>query len=151
VEEMNEHMIEQWNSVVKPQDRVIHLGDVFFGPKEEFVPIWNRLNGTKELIVGNHDDIKFFAKNDLVSKIHMWKPLLHFGIMLSHIPLERSSLRWNIFGKPDLSDDQYLLNVHGHIHQKASPPGPYYNASVENIAYTPIHIEELAEKVKQLT
>ena len=30
-EEMNEYIIKQWNSVVKPQDEVYHLGDFAFG------------------------------------------------------------------------------------------------------------------------
>ena len=31
VEEMNEAMVERWNSVVKPYDKVYHLGDFCFG------------------------------------------------------------------------------------------------------------------------
>jgi calcineurin-like phosphoesterase family protein len=31
----------------------------------------------------------------------------------------------------------------GHIHQHASPAGPYKNVSVEAINYTPVNIEEL--------
>ena len=49
-------MIENWNSVVKKGDYVYHLGDVFFGSKETFPALWNRLNGSKRLIIGNHDD-----------------------------------------------------------------------------------------------
>ena len=45
VEEMNEIMIDRWNSVVKPGDKVYHLGDVLFGDKEAFSRLWPRLNG----------------------------------------------------------------------------------------------------------
>lgn len=36
-----------------------------------------------------------------------------------------------------------LLNVHGHIHEKASPTVDHRNVSVEQINYRPINIEEL--------
>src|SRR5271165_3310117 len=52
--EMNEGLIEAWNSVVKPDDEVFHLGDfsLAFRPVEVYT---RRLNGMKHLIVGNHD------------------------------------------------------------------------------------------------
>ena len=54
---MNEYLIEQWNSVVKPGDIVYHLGDVTLGlnHRNEFPRLVPRLNGSKRLIVGNHD------------------------------------------------------------------------------------------------
>ena len=52
VEEMDEAMIENWNKTVKPGDKIYHLGDVFFGPKDEFIKKWKRLNGQKRLILG---------------------------------------------------------------------------------------------------
>ena len=58
VGEMNEALIENWNRVVHPKDLVIHLGDFSFKPTEkqaEIVRIFNRLNGRKRLIIGNHD------------------------------------------------------------------------------------------------
>ena len=63
VNHMNEHMIDRWNSVVKPGDKVYHLGDVLFGTrKEEWMnKNFPRLNGQKRLVVGNHDNIKFHA------------------------------------------------------------------------------------------
>lgn len=51
---MNEAMVEGWNSVVKPGDRVLHLGDFAMAARnvELFLP---RLNGNIELYLGNHD------------------------------------------------------------------------------------------------
>lgn len=55
VEQMNEAMIESWNSVVDPDDKVFHLGDFSFLNKEATRAIVQRLHGYKTLILGNHD------------------------------------------------------------------------------------------------
>lgn len=55
VEQMNEVMIENWNSVVNPDDKVFHLGDFSFLNKEATRAIVARLHGYKILILGNHD------------------------------------------------------------------------------------------------
>ena len=53
--EMNEYIIQKWNSVVKEDDIVYHLGDVGFGTTEMLKELISRLNGTKILLRGNHD------------------------------------------------------------------------------------------------
>lgn len=142
MEEMNECMLENWNSVVKPGDKVYHLGDVFIGPKDEFVRFWKKLHGKKNLILGNHDDAKFFARNELVNKIQMWRMFPELGLLLTHVPIHESGLRR---GAPDDETAPMLLNVHGHIHQNPSPTEHHRCVCVEQIDYTPIHIEELAK------
>src|SRR4051812_19562753 len=57
VDEMNDYIVARWNSVVRPGDRVYHLGDVFMGTAEKFRSAWARLNGQKRLILGNHDNV----------------------------------------------------------------------------------------------
>ena len=94
--------------------------------------------------MGNHDDIKFLAGGGFFAKVGMWRMFPEFGLMLSHVPLHESSLLRHVDktqGWPNGCET--LLNVHGHIHQNASPPGPYRNVSVEAIDYTPVNIEEL--------
>jgi calcineurin-like phosphoesterase family protein len=148
VQEMDECMLENWNSVVKPGDKVYHLGDVMMGSKEQFTKFWNRLNGSKRLIVGNHDDIKFLTTGGFFAKIQMWRMFPEFGLMLTHVPIHINSLyRYpNKDGTDGLTEPEALLNVHGHIHQNPSPPGPYRCVCVEQINYTPINIEELRIK-----
>ncbi|RDU63565.1 hypothetical protein CQA53_08330 [Helicobacter didelphidarum] len=43
--------VGHWNEVVKPNDEILHLGDLFFGNSD----ILNKLNGHKMLILGNND------------------------------------------------------------------------------------------------
>jgi len=56
-QEMDEALIRNWNAVVKPDDIVYHLGDVFFDLHDEarVRSVFARLQGRKILIVGNHD------------------------------------------------------------------------------------------------
>jgi calcineurin-like phosphoesterase family protein len=149
VEEMDECMLENWNSVVKPGDKVYHLGDVQMGSKEQFTKFWSRLNGSKRLIVGNHDDIKFLSSGGFFAKVYMWRLFKEFGLLLTHAPIHEQSLYLypkkddvNSWDKPK----EELLNIHGHIHQNPSPPGRYRCVCVEQINYTPINIEELRIK-----
>lgn len=147
VDEMDEHMIERWNSVVKPGDIVYHLGDVVMGDHDWFKQNWPRLRGSKRLLLGNHDDGKFLGSGGFFAKVGMWRMFPEFGLMLSHVPLHESSLLRLLDKNGKYPDDcETLLNVHGHIHQNQSPPGPYRNVSVEAINYTPINIEELRVK-----
>lgn len=144
VDEMNEHMIDCWNSVVKAGDIVYHLGDVMFGDKEWFATNWPRLKGSKRLLMGNHDDGKYLGSGGFFKKVGMWRMFPEFGLMLSHVPLHKSNLLRLLDKSGSYPEDcETLLNVHGHIHQNKSPEGPYKNVSVEAINYTPVNIEEL--------
>lgn len=145
VKEMDEHMIEKWNETVKPGDLIYHLGDVVMGNKSQdwMHQNFNKLNGRKELIVGNHDDISMLSRGPWFAKIHFWKRLREHDILLTHVPLHPQEVMCGDPAKPHL-----LFNVHGHIHHNPSPEGRYFNASVENINYTPIHIEEMSKLAK---
>lgn len=151
VQEMNETMIQNWNSVVKPQDKIYHLGDVFFGDREkDGPPIMERLNGHKRLVVGNHDRIKGGPHNNVLQryfeKIYLWRMMPEFGLLMTHVPVHPSTLDEGRF--EDNNGEVRMINVHGHIHQNPSPPGPYRCVCVdhEGINYTPVHIDRLRIK-----
>ena len=55
VREMNQTLITNWNKVVQPKDWVFHLGDFGVWGVLDLAEVFNLLNGTKVLIVGNHD------------------------------------------------------------------------------------------------
>lgn len=139
--EMNEHMIERWNSVVKPGDKVYHLGDVFFGSKGWMHGNWPRLKGKKRLVVGNHDDVKFLASGAFFQKIGLWRKFPEFGLVLTHTPLHPSTLGEGRF------KGREVINVHGHTHQRGPALGPYKSFCVEIVDYTPVHIEDLAARL----
>lgn len=137
VDHMNDCMISNWNSVVKPGDKVYHLGDVFFGDKESFKKLWPRLNGSKRLVVGNHDDIKFLSSGGFFNKVCMWRIFREFDMVLTHVPIHESSFR------------KVSFNVHGHIHEKPSPTNKHFCVSVEQINYTPVNIEDLSLELRK--
>lgn len=127
---MNKYIIEKWNSVVKPGDKIYHLGDVFFGSKDEFKEIWQQLNGKKRLIIGNHDDANFLIKGNFFEKTHLCRFFKEYGVVLSHIPLHKDSFI-----------HKNIKNVHGHIHEKSLNDPDYINVSVEAVDYTPVNIK----------
>jgi len=156
-QEMDEIMIQRWNEVVRPGDKVYHLGDVVMGNDQEgwMKKHWPRLMGQKRLIVGNHDNIKMLACGGFFAKVEMWRVFKEFGLLLSHVPLHPSSLgrakngdgykmTMTVNGNKETFD--CALNVHGHIHQQKSPAGPYKCVCVEQTNYYPVNIEELRMK-----
>lgn len=130
VDEMNEAMVENWNSVVRPGDLVYHGGDVVMNRR--YLPILSRLNGRKKLIAGNHDMFRLAELAEYFENIYGVLPFKNF--IMSHVPLHESSLY------------RFEINVHGHMHDKHLDDPRYVNISVENINYTPISLEELRQR-----
>lgn len=116
VEEMNEHMITQWNRKVRIQDEVVILGDFSMGKGIETNDILKRLNGIKYLIEGNHD--KFLGDRKFDRTLFKWiKPYEELKdnkrkIVLSHYPIMcyNGQYRMDNEGKPRT----YML--YGHVH-----------------------------------
>jgi len=128
-EAMDNCMIDRWNSVVKPEDTVIHLGDVGFS-RTSLNIILPKLNGRKILVKGNHDKFKlsFYAKHFVDVRSYIFGPYKKF--ILSHIPIHPASL----------GD---AINIHGHLHTRTLDDPQYINVSVEQIDYTPVLLEDL--------
>jgi calcineurin-like phosphoesterase family protein len=127
-------MVDNWNETIKPGDKVYHLGDVFFGSKDEFKSLWPKLNGSKRLVIGNHDDVKFLSSGGFFKKVMLWRVFKEWGVILSHTPQHQSALTANRAG---------LINIHGHTHRNGSPEGPYNSVCVELTGYKPVALEEI--------
>ena len=132
--EMNEYIIQKWNSVVKEDDIVYHLGDVGFGTTEMLKELISRLNGTKILLRGNHDFKRGVNGWKEVGFSEVYKKKIELGnLILTHEPIEI------------LEDGK--INVFGHIHNKTL--GERFNKenhiciSCDVVDYTPqiINIE----------
>lgn len=55
--EMNEYIVQAWNSKIHRRDIVYNLGDVSFGSVKNTDEVLSRLNGQIHLIYGNHDNM----------------------------------------------------------------------------------------------
>lgn len=53
--DMNDRLVRVWNAQVAPEDTVYVLGDFAMGKVAETVEYARQLNGTKHLVMGNHD------------------------------------------------------------------------------------------------
>ena len=136
VEEMDEHMIERWNAVVRDGDKVYHLGDVSFD-RAGFAATMSRLKGSKRLILGNHDDIKRFRMYEHFKKIALWRIFKEHDFVASHVPLPPDQFR------------KVGYNLHGHIHEKPEPSGRHICVCVERTDYTPVHLDEILAEISR--
>lgn len=137
-EEADEAMIERWNAVVGPSDKIYVLGDIAI-PMSGLKAL-EYLNGDKVLIQGNHD-WPFEKKLGLYFRsIRAYWKLDNYT--LSHVPIHPDSLR-NFDG-----------NIHGHLHSgrvmdcgKVDPR--YFCVCVEHTNYAPIAWEEVKLRFQQ--
>lgn len=139
LEEMNERLIENWNSVVRSNDIVYHLGDFAFYRKQDAYDIFERLKGIKVLIRGNHDS-KTYKYENIFSKVVDYLELTEYTenrLILSHYPF----YTWRNRHKGSLM-------IHGHTHLKTISNPVVANrlcVSVEATGYFPISLEELMQ------
>ena len=116
VEEMNETMIERWNSKVKTHDEVYILGDFSMGSVEESEKILMRLKGKLTLIVGNHDSFakKKSFKAERFRKITSYLETSDNGrnVILCHYPI----LFYNKQFSTDSEGNSKTFMLYGHVH-----------------------------------
>lgn len=105
VEGMNEVLIDNWNSKVKPNDTVWHLGDFGFGPVESLQRIFDQLNGHKNLIIGNHDKEGVKISGWEIVTPYFELVAHNLFVVMCHYPLAQ----WNRFYHGS-------IHLHGHCH-----------------------------------
>ncbi|OXM82827.1 phosphoesterase [Paenibacillus rigui] len=135
-EEMTETMIERWNAVVGKEDRVIHLGDFSFLNMEKTRSIVSRLNGSKMLIMGNHDRGRSRAwwLEAGFQEVSEHGIIYNGFFLLSHEPMY-------------MNKHMPYVNIHGHIHGQKYEGKQYINVCVEHWDYTPISFDTIKAMV----
>ena len=140
VDDMDWRLVENWNRVVHPGDKVFHLGD--FGDTK-----WVRyLNGDITLLYGNYErkdiaDGKLIKEDLRVFRKAYDKKYLPVAIeddlyIMSHEPLN------GIGGRTDYIEDKPMV-LYGHIHarQKIKPFGT--DVGVDGANYTPMSLADV--------
>jgi len=135
--DMNEYMIAKWNSVVRPDDMVLHLGDFALQMNEEEVTaLVSKLHGNIILVRGNHDrfGVEKFKRCGFVDIVK--KKIEFKNFILTHRPIPVGDLN----GK---------INIHGHVHNSLADDYSinHINVSVEMWDYTPIDFIQLYMKL----
>lgn len=143
VEEMDEVLIDNYDSMVTDKDTVYILGDLSFRADMALMnKKFARLRGKKHLIIGNHDKYSRYNTN-LFREMCDYKLIIHERqrIAMMHYPL----LEWNFqrYGS---------LMLHGHIHSD----GAYneenrkngilrYDVGVDANRYYPVSLEQIKD------
>ncbi len=166
--EMQETMITNWNTAVKPKDTVYILGDFCWGKRDEWLGILHRLRGQKVLIEGNHDLKQHPPElRNCFNDIKLYKEVEDLGrkVILSHYPI--------LFYKHSNSPKYYMLCGHVHLTkenelleqfiaelketQKSAEDGSFANcAQIYNVGcmmpwmqYTPRTLDEIVARRAQ--
>lgn len=153
VYDMNQGLIENWNSVVGPDDIVFHLGDFVFGGSEMFNEVMQRLNGKKYLILGNHDykNIRKQYRELFVDvKPKMIMSIDGQEIILNHEPLlcfggQNDCRFWQLFGHVHTQHSDRQGFDFERLKQMCTPT--MYDVGVDFNNYTPINFKTLKERI----
>ena len=133
IQEREEKLIDDWNSVVHKRDVVYVLGDALFDYYHARVIA--KLKGRKLLIMGNHDTLPAAQYLSVFDDIR--GPITYKKTWLSHQPIHPSELRGR-------------CNIHGHLHGgQAIKDYRYFNVCVDSIGFAPMLFEEIVAHFKR--
>jgi calcineurin-like phosphoesterase family protein len=142
IEEMNEDFILRWNSKVKANDKIYHLGNFIWDPLIGSEHL-QRLNGKIILIPTQNDkaslELSKIAKNHLMIAEDKIIELPELGIVMSHYPQED----WNgkNFGTIHLHGGKSEIKTDLSVSRRI-------NCSVELWDYYPVEINAILDFVK---
>ena len=147
---MNNLLIQRWNSVVEKDDQVYHLGDFAFAGTAKGQQIFERLNGRKFLIRGNHDGNSQRKQSwEWVKDYYQLKEQMSYETDEGEIKHYVQSIV--LFHYPILSWDGIhhgAWHLHGHCHGSLPDTGGLrLDVGVDCNNWYPISLEEIQQKM----
>lgn len=146
VDEMHAGLIQNWNSVVGPNDEVWIVGDCHCGRNsaERAILGLQACNGKKHLVRGNHDREDFLSRARgvaLFESIQDYKELKYNNtkICLFHFPMRT----WN-------GSHHGSIHCYGHTHGDLDGVGRSMDVGVDAVGYKPISIQEVYDHMMKI-
>lgn len=140
VEDMDETLIQRWNERVKPDDVVWHLGDfAFHKSKEQLITLFDRLNGHKCLITGNHDHSD--------TRRLLWTNIKALTTLnLDKMPIVLCHYGMRVWDRSHHGS----LHLYGHSHNTLPGNNQSLDVGVDCWDYRPVNIDEIRARLKTL-
>lgn len=151
VQEMNEAIVERWNSVVAPDDEVYLLGDIMLNDNDVGMEYLKKLNGKISILRGNHDTnsrIKLYGLAGNVVDCGLYAQVVNingYNFYISHYPTMTSNL------DNDAPIKRHVINLYGHTHQKDNfyQDIPFmYHVGMDSHDCYPVEITQIIEDIK---
>lgn len=154
VKRMDEYLIYRYNDKVGMNDVVLWLGDAFLCPIDKAKGIMQQLNGTKLLVLGNHDrttktmtDIGFSLVMDTAS-LNIDGRSCRF----SHFPYAGAVHARGVddrFKEKRLTRRRNEILIHGHTHTDRKVMNSMINVGCDANDFAPVLYDELVQTMKK--
>lgn len=150
IKEHDKTIIENWNSIITPEDDVYILGDLMLGDNEYGMECLRKLAGFKHIIIGNHDTtsrIRMYHDDIFVSEIIYATVIKHgkYGFYLSHYPT-------SVGNYDDEIKHRKFYSLSGHTHTKDKWKDfsimKSYHVELDAHNNFPVSIEQIIEDIK---
>lgn len=148
-EEMNSVLIDNWNSVVSPEDTVYFLGD--FGlcqKRNRLFDTIELLNGNIIWIVGNHDPkLNVLKSNSPSNVVDVRKDFVkaitpYVVVLLTHKP--KASIMVNVCGHVH---EKWKIKRKMHLIDEMKIDQLHINVGVDVWDFTPVNIKTIREMI----
>ena len=162
VDEMDEALIENWNSRVKPTDTIFHLGDFSFKDPAQYL---RRLQGKIIYLPGNHDQM-FYKNKSLLDRFEN-------AAMLHEVTKRIDGVKFNLTCEIKYDDgnrgglivlNHYAnlvwnkshhgaIHLHGHSHGSLKYPKEMraMDVGVDPMGYFPIRLDDAVKRLEKIS